>query len=107
MGRERNRENATTVQQGLMRDDHQPRKRRLTTLRRKTESGDIETRMPNTYRGPLDDHEPRLPGPAKEHRTSVKQGSEFARLDKLDGAELEAAVAKMSPEQQERWLQAG
>jgi hypothetical protein len=28
-------------------------------------AGDVGTQIPNVYRGPLDDHEPRLPGPAQ------------------------------------------
>lgn len=34
-------------------------------------------------------------------------GGEFSHLEKLSGIDLEAAVARMSPEQQARWAEAG
>lgn len=43
--------------------------RRIDPLLTRFPQGDVGTRMPNAYRGPLDEHEPRLPPPANRWGT--------------------------------------
>lgn len=48
---------------------------------------------------------PTLSGMPAAEQPDVGGGDEFSHLDRLEGFDLEAALAKMTPEQQERYLQ--
>lgn len=65
----------------------------------KSEKQDIDPPPPPRRRAP-----PTLAGLPSAELPETGGGDEFAHLDKLGGVELEAALAKMTPDQQDRYL---